>query len=162
MSIRVICRSSLTSARLKMSKIHRAHGHPQPNEADEEEIIIKTNDIPTEDIVKLPERPTWADLYCFQRMMKTLGKQKMGLNVHMLRDPDNKRASSFIRQIHNAFYAHFSIAEFMDCWNSDPHGVIDIHLPSAGSQNPPTDPPSPGSQTMQVQNYLNRKRSRGN
>ena len=144
-----------------MSKIHTAHGHPQPNETDEEDIIIKTNDIPIEDIVKLPERPTWADLYCFQRMMKTLAKQKMGLDVHMLHDPDNKRASSFMRQIHSAFYVHLSTAEFMDCWTSDPRGVIDIYLPSAGSQNPATDP-LPEDATMRVQNYLNRKRPRRN
>ena len=142
-----------------MSKMHRAHGRTQPNEADEE-IIIKTNDIPIKDIVPLPERPTWADLYCFQRMMKSLAKQKMGLNVQMLHDVDNQQASSFIRQIHSAFYAHLPMSDFMDCWTTDPHGVIDIHLPSAGFQNTATDP-SGTDLRIQVQNYASRKRSRG-
>ena len=139
--------------------MHRAHGRTQPNEADEE-IIIKTNDIPIETIVKLPQRPAWADLFCFQRMIKSLALEKMGLNVQMLHDPDNRQASEFLRQIHTAFYAHLSMSDFMDCWTTDPRGVIDIHLPSGGEENQATDPRA--DTRIQVQNrfWAGRKRYR--
>ena len=108
-----------------MAKIHRAYARYFD---EHEEITIETNDIPSSEIVKLPEKPTWKDIIPFQVMIKKLAKEKMGLPMPC----GDTRALSFFKQIHGAFYAHLPMDFFMDCWTADVRYGDDVPLPEVG------------------------------
>ena len=116
-----------------MAKIHRAYARYFD---EHEEITIQTNDIPSSESVKLPEKPTWKDIIPFQVMIKKLAKEKMGLHVRLLHDNGDPRALSFFKQIHGAFYAHLPMDFFMDCWTADVRYGDDVPLPEVEPAEP--------------------------